>query len=87
MKNTAKYYATHPKAKAKKDKYNTKYEKKPSAVKQRVEANAANRKSGTKGDGLDASHTSRGIVMKPQSKNRGDKNDRPGDRRARGKKK
>lgn len=86
MKKTAKYYASNPKAKAKKDAYNAKYNKKPSAVKKRVEANKANRKAGTygNGDGLDASHTNRGIVMKKQSVNRGSKKDQPGDRRARG---
>ncbi len=86
MKKTAKYYQDNPKAKAKKDKYNSEYQKKPSAVKQRSEANKANRKAGTygNGDGKDASHTSKGIVMKSQSKNRGSKKDQPGDKRARG---
>lgn len=83
---TAKYYQTHPKARAKKDSYNTEYNKKPSAIKKRVEANRANRKAGTYGNGdkLDASHTKSGIRFKPQSVNRGSKRDQPGDRRARG---
>lgn len=89
MKKTAKFYASHPQSKAKKDAYNAKYNKKSSAVKKRVEANKANRKAqanGTarKGDGLDASHTKYGIVMKKQSINRGSKKDSAGDRRARG---
>ena len=88
MKKTAKYYASHPKAKAKKDAYNAEYNKKPAAVKRRVENNKANRKAGTAGnhDKLDAAHTKRGTVMKPQSANRGSKSDSAGDRRARGKK-
>lgn len=89
MKKTARYYAANPAAKAVKADYNKSYQQKPSAVKKRVEANAANRKAqaaGTakRGDGKDASHTSKGIVMKPQSTNRGSKKDQAGDRRARG---
>ena len=86
MKKTAKYYQENPKARAKKDAYNKEYNKKPSAVKKRVEANAANRKAGTYGNGdrLDASHTKSGIKMKPQSVNRGSSKDQPGDKRARG---
>ncbi len=69
MKKTAKYYQDNPKAKAKKDKYNSEYQKKPSAVKKRVEANKANRKSGTVGDGLDYDHSVKKMV--PASTNRG----------------
>jgi len=39
---------------------------------------------GTKGDGKDVSHTSKGVVLKPQSINRGSKTNSAGDRRARG---
>jgi len=83
---TQTFLDSHPKSKAKKKKYDSEYEKKPSAVKQRSEANKANRKAKTYGnhDEKDASHTSKGIVMKPQSKNRGSKKDQPGDKRARG---
>jgi hypothetical protein len=52
-----------------------------------MELNRINRRRGTygNGDNMDASHTSNGrVVMRNQSRNRGDKNDRPGDRRARG---
>ena len=52
-----------------------------------MELNRINRRRGTygNGDNMDASHTSDGrVVMRTQSRNRGDRNDRPGDRRARG---
>jgi hypothetical protein len=86
MKRTAKYYSTHPEAKAKKDAYNKKYNSSDAATKKRSELNKVNRDRGTYGNGdrKDASHTKKGIVMKPQSANRGSKKDSPGDRRARG---
>ena len=89
MKSTAKYYASHPAARAKKKAYDTSFEKQPSQAKKRSELNKANRKRGTygNGDGMDLAHTSRGLVKKKASVNRGSKTDRPGDRRARGKKK
>ena len=92
MKETAKFYKDNPKSKAKKDAYQKEYNKKPEQVKKRVELNKANRKShknGTSsvGDGKDQSHTKNGMVLKPQSVNRGSKKDAPGDVRARGKKK
>ena len=70
---TAKYYANNPAARKKKAEYDKKYQKKRSAVKKRVEANKANRKAGTygNGDGKDASHTKSGkIVMESRAKNR-----------------
>lgn len=83
---SSRYYKSHPKAKAKKNAYQKKYNATPEERKNRSRLNKVNRKRGTygNGDGLDASHTKRGIVMKPQSKNRGSKSDQPGDRRARG---
>lgn len=68
---SAKYYASHPAAKAHKNSYNSTYQKKPSAVKKRVEANRANRKAGTygNGDGKDFDHSVRKMV--PASVNRG----------------
>lgn len=85
-KSSADYYKDNPASLAKKRAYQRKYNKKPSQVRKRIELNAINRKRGTygNGDGLDASHTSRGIVMKKASVNRGSKSDTPGDRRARG---
>jgi hypothetical protein len=81
---TSEYYDKHPNAKAKKDAYRKKYNKKPEQIKKRTELNKINRDRGTYGnfDGLDASHTKNGIVMKKASVNRGGK-DMPGDRRAR----
>jgi hypothetical protein len=86
MRKTARYYKSHPEAKTKKDAYNKAYNRKPSAVRKRVEVNRANRKAGTygNGDNLDASHTRRGIRMKPRSVNRGSRSDSAGDHRARG---
>lgn len=73
MKKSARYYNSHPEAKAKKDAYNSSYQKKPSAVKKRVEANRANRKAGTygNGDGKDYDHKVKRMVK--ASTNRGRK--------------
>ena len=59
MKETAKYYATHPEAKKKKAQYDKEYGKK--TIKDRVARNAARRamvKAGRakKGDGKDVDH-------------------------------
>jgi uncharacterized phage-associated protein len=86
MKKTAKYYASNPKARAKKASYDTEFNKKPEQRKKRAELNKINRQLGTygNGDNLDVSHTKNGIKLKLQSKNRGSKIDMPGDRRSRG---
>jgi hypothetical protein len=86
---TAKYYANNPDAKKKRLDYQREYNKQDREVKKRVELNKVNRQRGTygNGDGLDASHTKRGIVMKKASINRGSKTAMPGDMRARGGKK
>jgi hypothetical protein len=86
---SSQYYATHPEARAKKQAYQREYNKQESQVKKRVELTKINRDKGTygNGDGKDASHTKKGIVMKKASTNRGSKSDMPGDRRARGGKK
>lgn len=58
---------------AKKKKYDAEYQKKRSAVSKRVQANRANRRAGTygNGDGKDASHSTNGkITMEAQSTNR-----------------
>lgn len=73
---TAKYYRANPEARKVKSDYNKTYQQKPSAVKKRVEANAANRKaqaSGTakKGDGKDYDHSVKKMVK--ASTNRGRK--------------
>lgn len=86
---SAKFYASNPEARRKKNKYDTEFNKKPSQVKKRTALNAFNINKGTygNGDGLDAAHKGRKIVgFKSASKNRGDKNDTSGDRSARGRK-
>jgi hypothetical protein len=71
---SAKYYASNPAARKKKLKYDLEFQKKASAVNNRVESNRANRKAGTYGnkDKKDASHGKSGKVtgMEPRSKNR-----------------
>jgi hypothetical protein len=88
LSKTAKYYKSNPDARKKHIEYQADYNKKPREVKKRVELTSVNRKRGTygNGDGLDASHTKRGIIMQKASINRGSKTAMPGDRRARGKK-
>jgi len=88
MKKTAKYYKENPEARAKKAAYQKDYDKKPEQKKKRAALNKINRDKGTygNGDGMDASHTKNGIVMKKASVNRGSKSDSPGDKRARGSK-
>lgn len=88
MKKSAKYYASNPKSKAKKDAYNKEFNKKPEQVAKRTALNKFNRSKGKygNGDGMDASHTNKGIVYKKASTNRGSKSDSPGDKRSRGKK-
>ena len=75
MKRTAKYYASHPEARAKKKAYDSEFQKKPSQVRKRVELNKYNRDhNDPKGNGTDASHKGGKIVgYESQSKNRGRK--------------
>lgn len=86
MKKSARYYAANPESKAKKDAYNKEFNRKPEQRAKRAELVKVNRERGTygNGDGLDASHTKKGIVMKKASVNRGSKSDTAGDKRARG---
>jgi hypothetical protein len=87
---TAKYYRDHPEARKKKNAYQKKYNKRPEQIKKRAELVKLNRKMGTYGNGdkKDVSHKSNGKVsLRAQSKNRGDKDDTKGDKRARGTKK
>lgn len=92
MKRTAKFYATHPEAKAKKAAYDKKNDATPERRAKRAELVKINREHqksgrGKVGDGKDVSHTRNGIVLKPASVNRGSKTDSSGDKRARGSKK
>ena len=89
---TAKFYRTHPEARAKHRAYQKKYNATPEQRKRRAELIKVNREHDKKygkasRTGKDASHTSRGIVYKKSSVNRGSKTDTAGDRRARGGKK
>jgi hypothetical protein len=69
---TAKYYASNPKARAKKKKYDTKYHSSTERKKYRAELNAARKKRGIAGKGGgDLSHTRSGkLVRESPSKNR-----------------
>lgn len=89
MKKTAKYYATHPEARAKKAAYDKANDARPERRARRAELTKINREKGTvgNGDGKDWSHTKNGMVMKKASVNRGSKTDTSGDVRARGGKK
>ncbi len=92
VSRSTKYYRAHPKARAKKAAYDTKFGQKPEQRKKRAELVQKNRDHDKKYGkasrrGKDASHTSRGIVYKKSSVNRGSKSDTAGDRRARGRKK
>lgn len=89
VSRTAKFYRTHPKARAKHNAYQREYNKKPEQVKKRTELIQHNREHDRKygkasRNGKDASHTKNGIVYKKSSVNRGSKSDTAGDRRARG---
>jgi hypothetical protein len=70
---SAKYFASHPEARAKKNAYNKEYHSSEERNKYRADLNKANRKAGTygNGDGKDMSHTKSGnIVREKQSVNR-----------------
>lgn len=87
LSRSAKYYRDNPEARKKKNRYQKEFNKRRDQIRKRVELNQENRDRGTygNGDGMDVSHTANGeIILRPQSKNRGDKDDRPGDRRSRG---
>ena len=87
--STAEYYRTHPAARERKKKYDTRFESSTAQKAKRRELarhNAAHDKKygAYSRNGMDASHTKSGIRYKPSSVNRGSKIDMAGDRRARG---
>lgn len=89
LSRSAKFYRDNPKARKKKNDYQKKYNKKKGQSEYRSKLNKENRKRGTygNGDGKDVSHMPNGKTrLQSQSKNRGSKTNRPGDRRSRGKK-
>lgn len=70
---SAKYFASHPEAREKKNAYNKEYHSSEERKNYRVRLNKANRDAGTygNGDGKDMSHTkSNGLVKENQSSNR-----------------
>jgi hypothetical protein len=70
---SAKFFASHPEARKKKNAYNKKYHSSPERVQYREDLNQANRKAGTYGnhDGKDRSHTKSGkLVNEKASSNR-----------------
>jgi hypothetical protein len=92
---SSKYYAANPKAKAKKNAYQKKFNARPENIESRSQDNSARAKLKLKkGDKRDASRTVRRVNGKlvvtwkaeDRSKNRGSKSNSPGDKRARGKK-
>ena len=89
VSRSARYYRTHPRARAKKNAYNRKFNKKAEQRKKRSELTVKNRQHDRKygrasRKGKDLSHTKHGLVYKKSSANRGSKSDTAGDRRARG---
>lgn len=73
LSKSAKYYRDNPEAREKKNKYNKIYQRRPDAVKKRVECNKFNRDNGTYGNGdkKDCSHGKNGrLRQEDQSTNR-----------------
>lgn len=70
---SAKYFASHPGARAKKNEYNSKYHSTEERKNYREELNKVNRRNGNSGygDGKDLSHTKSGkLVKESRSSNR-----------------
>lgn len=89
VSESAQYYRTHPQARERKKRYDSKFEKSPSQMAKRRELARKNaehdrRYGAASRKGKDLSHTESGLRYKPASVNRGSKSDMPGDRRARG---
>ena len=71
--NTSDYYKSHPKARAKKNAYQKKFNSSALQIRKRTALNAENRRRGTygNGDNLDVSHKQGGgTTLEAQSKNR-----------------
>ena len=87
---TSEYYKNNPDAYEKKKAYDKKYNATSKATKKRTKLNKFNRQKGTygHGDGLDACEKKFNSKVKirfcKMRKNRGDKDDMPGDKRSRG---
>lgn len=89
LSRSAAYYASHPESRKKKNQYQAKFNKQPEQVKKRVALTTYNRHqtklgNNKRGDGTDASHHGSKIVgYSSQSRNRGDRNNSPGDKNSR----
>lgn len=69
--DSAKYFASHPEARAKKNEYNKKYHATDERKHYRAELNKANRSAHGYGDNKDMSHTKSGkLVQENRSSNR-----------------
>lgn len=69
--DSAKYFASHPEARKKKNEYNTKYHATTERKNYREELNKVNRADKGYGDGKDLSHTKSGkLVKETRSANR-----------------
>lgn len=69
--SSAKYFASHPEARAKKNAYNKEYHATPERKNYREELNKVNRANKGYGDGKDLSHTKSGkLVKETRSNNR-----------------
>ena len=71
--NTSDYYKSHPKARAKKNAYQKKFNSSALQIRKRTALNAENRRRGTYGNGdkLDVSHKKGGgTKLEAQAKNR-----------------
>lgn len=69
--SSAKYFASHPEARAKKNAYNKEYHATPERKNYREELNKVNRANKGYGDGKDLSHTKSGkLVKETRSSNR-----------------
>ena len=84
VSESARYYQTHPAARERKKKYDTRFESSPTQKAKRRELARHNaehdKKYGSASRrGMDASHTKSGIRYKPSSVNRGSKTDMAGD--------
>jgi hypothetical protein len=68
---SAKYFASHPEARAKKNAYNKEYHSTEERKNYREKLNKVNRANGGYGDGKDLSHTKSGrLVKESRSSNR-----------------
>lgn len=72
LSRSARYYRKNKKARDKKKKYDRKLQKRPDQVRKRVEANRANRKAGTygNGDGKDYDHATKRMVSAKTNRGR-----------------